>query len=119
VCDVVAVMANGRVIAMAPPNELRRRAFGGDVVELRPERGWFTGEEIAKLATEPFVARAERTVNGARVVVEDSAMDTPRLVDAVRELDIGPVAVDQLTPDYDDVFVAIMEAAGAGAERDG
>ena len=65
-CDVVAVMANGRVVALAPPDELRRRAFGGDIVDLRPERGWFTPEEIAKLGTESFVAPVDRTADGAR-----------------------------------------------------
>jgi ABC-2 type transport system ATP-binding protein len=116
-CDVVAVMAQGRIVTLAPPDELRRRAFGGDLIELRPERGWFTADEIGKLSTEPYVARADRTAAGARVVVEDAAMDTPRIIEAVRQMDIGAVALDQLTPDYDDVFVAIMRAAAAvGAE---
>ena len=115
-CDVVAVMANGRIVALAPPDQLRRRAFGGDIVDLRPERGWFTPEEVAKLGTESFVVRAERTADGARLIVEDAAMDTPRLVDVVREMDIGAVGVDQLTPNYDDIFVSIMEAANEQAE---
>jgi ABC-2 type transport system ATP-binding protein len=115
-CDLVAVMSNGRIMALAPPEQLRRQAFGGDPVDLRPERGWLTDDEIAKLTTEPFVSRAERTAGGARVTVEDAAMDTPRLVDAVRELDIGRVAVDQLSLNYDEVFVAIMAAANARAE---
>jgi ABC-2 type transport system ATP-binding protein len=115
-CDVVAVMANGRVVALGPPDQLRRRAFGGDIVDLRPERGWFTPEEVTKLSTESFVVRVDRTAEGARVIVEDAAMDTSRLVDAVREMDTGAVALDQLTPSYDDIFVSIMEAANAGAE---
>jgi ABC-2 type transport system ATP-binding protein len=112
-CDVVAVMAQGRIVGFAPPGDLRRRAFGGDVIELRAERGWLTAEEIGKLGTEPFVLRADRTADGARVIVDDAATDTPPLLDVVREMDIGPVAVDQLTPDYDDVFIAIMRAADA------
>src|SRR5919202_4610565 len=38
-CDAVAVMAQGRVIALAPPEELRRMAVGGEVIELETAQG--------------------------------------------------------------------------------
>src|SRR5207253_3975996 len=34
-CDTVAVLARGRLIALAPPEALRREALGGDVIEFR------------------------------------------------------------------------------------
>jgi ABC-2 type transport system ATP-binding protein len=110
-CDVVAVMCAGRIVAIEPPQALRRRAFGGDVIELRPERGWFTRDEIDKLATEPFVVSAGRTADGVRAVVEDAATDAPRLLTHLRGTEVGPVAINQITPDYDEVFVAIMRSA--------
>ena len=39
-CDLVAVMCAGRVLALDTPDGLRRRAFGGDLIDVRPERGW-------------------------------------------------------------------------------
>jgi len=114
-CDVVAVMCGGRIVALEQPELLRRRAFGGDIVELRPERGWFTREETEKLATEPFVVSTERTIDGVRLVVEDAAADTPSLLGLLQSTDVGTVAVNQITPDYDDVFVAIMRNADAAS----
>jgi ABC-2 type transport system ATP-binding protein len=114
-CDVVAVMCAGRIVALEPPDTLRRKAFGGDIVELRAERGWFTREETEKLATEPFVISTQRTADGLRVVVDDSATDTPRLLSVLQSADVGPVTVNQITPDYDEVFVAIMRETDAAS----
>jgi len=102
-------------VALDTPDGLRRRAFGGDLVDVRPERGWLTGAEVEKLAAEPFVLRAQRTADGARLVVADSAAATPLLAEDLRQLAIGQVAIDQVTPDYDDIFVALMRASDAAA----
>jgi ABC-2 type transport system ATP-binding protein len=110
-CDVVAVMCAGRIVAFEPPDTLRRRAFGGDIVDLTADRGWFTREEIDKLATEPYVIAAHRTAEGVRMVVEDATTDTPRLLGVLQDAEVGTVTVNQITPDYDDVFVAIMRAS--------
>jgi len=114
-CDVVAVMCAGRIVAVEAPEALRRRAFGGDIVELSAERGWFTREEVDKLATEPYVISTYRTADGVRMVVEDAATDTPRLLGVLQNADVGPVTVNQITPDYDEVFVAIMREADAAS----
>jgi ABC-2 type transport system ATP-binding protein len=114
-CDVVAVMCAGRIVAFEPPEILRRRAFGGEIVELSAERGWFTREEVEKLATEPYVLSTQRTADGVRVVVDDATTDTQRLLGVLQNADVGPVTVDQITPDYDEVFVAIMREADAAS----
>jgi len=48
-------------------------------------------------------------------VVEDAATDTPRLLGVHQNADVGPVTVNQITPDYDEVFVAIMREADAAS----
>jgi ABC-2 type transport system ATP-binding protein len=110
-CDFVAVMCAGRIVALEPPDTLRRRAFGGDIVELSAERGWFTREEIEKLAAEPYVISTHRTPDGLRMIVEDATTDTPRLLGILQSAGVGPVSVNQITPDYDEIFVAIMRAS--------
>ncbi|HEY1278458.1 MAG TPA: ABC transporter ATP-binding protein [Acidimicrobiales bacterium] len=110
-CDVVAVMCAGRIVALEAPDTLRRRAFGGDIVDLSAERGWFSREEIEKLAAEPYVIATHRTADGLRMVVEDATTDTPRLLGVLQNAEVGPVTVNQITPDYDEVFVAIMRAS--------
>ncbi len=112
-CDVVAVMFAGRVLAFDTPEGLRRSVFGGDLIDVRPARGWFTGEDVEKLAAEPFVRSLERTVDGVRLVVSDATTATQLLADHLRDRDLGPVAIDQVTPDYDEIFVHLIEAAKA------
>jgi ABC-2 type transport system ATP-binding protein len=112
-CDVVAVMFAGRVLAFDTPDGLRHRAFGGDLIDVRPARGWFTGEDMEKLAAEPFVLSVERIGDGARLVVADATTATQLLLDHLRDREVGPVSIDQVSPDYDDIFVQLIEAANA------
>ena len=51
-CDQVALIAEGRLIALATPDELRRLAVGGDVIEIETAAR-FDGMALAEL---PFVA---------------------------------------------------------------
>ena len=46
---------------------------------------------------------------------DDSATDTPRLLGVLQSADVGPVTVNQITPDYDEVFVAIMRETATTA----
>jgi len=112
-CDLVAVMCAGRIVAFDTPDGLRRQAFGGDLIDVRPERGWLTREDVEKLAAEPFVRSVNRTAYGARLVVEDATIATAPLLSHLQEREIGAVAIDQVTPDYDEVFVEILRTSDA------
>jgi hypothetical protein len=93
---------------------LRRRAFGGELIDVRPARGWLTGEDLEKLAAEPFVLSLQRIVDGVRLVVADATTATQQLLDHLRDREVGPVAIDQVSADYDDIFVQLI-AAETGA----
>jgi hypothetical protein len=105
------VMCAGRIIAFDAPEGLRRRAFGGDLIDVRPERGWLTGEDVEKLAAEPFVRAAHRTADGVRLVVDDATTATAPLLAHLQDREIGNVALDQVTPDYDEVFVELLRSS--------
>jgi len=114
-CDVVAVMAEGRLLMAAPPDELRRHAFGGDVVHVTPERGWMTGPELQALNAEPYVVSAVRDDDRVRVVLRDVG-DVPALTDHLERAGIVVGNVDTVQPSYDEVFVALIRLARAQAE---
>jgi ABC-2 type transport system ATP-binding protein len=116
-CDLVAVMCAGRIIAVDTPEGLRRRAFGGDLIDVRPQRGWLTQEDLEKLAAEPFVLSVDRTPGGARLVVADATTATAPLADHLNDRDMGAVAIDQVTPDYDEIFVQLLRANDAAPEE--
>ena len=68
-CDAVALIAEGRLVALAPPEELRRRALGGHAIEVETEAPF----DPATLTARPEVLGVRLT--GARsflAMVEDA-----------------------------------------------
>lgn len=109
-CDLVAVMAAGRIIMLEPPAELRRRAYGGDPMEVSLDRGWMSGAEIRRLESQPFVRSVRRTDAGLEVTVGDAETDTTALDRYFAEAGIESGPITQLEPSYDDMFVRIINA---------
>ena len=109
-CDVVAVMVEGELMTVATPDELRRQAFGGEVVHVTPERGWMTGAELQDLAAQPFVVSATRDDDRVRVIVTDLG-EVPALTEHLQRGGIAVTSVDTVQPSYDEVFVSLIRAA--------
>lgn len=105
-CDVVALIADGRVIAMASPEGLRRDAMGGDVVEIK------TTEPLDPRALEPVtgVRSVQRIdVRRLRLVVDDAATVLPELVDGVAAAGGEVVSAQEERPSFDTVFANLIE----------
>ena len=51
-CDLVALVAEGRLIALATPDDLRRQAMGGDILEVETV-AMFDGELLRDLPVDP------------------------------------------------------------------
>ncbi len=109
-CDVVAVMSEGRLIATGAPEELRRRACGGEVVELTTA-GHLTDGALVELGRLAYVRGPVRRA-GARVIqltVDDASRAQPDLIDELRRHGVEVASSAEATPDYDDVFVRLIE----------
>ena len=105
-CDRVALIANGRLLALATPDELRRQAVGGDIVVIETA-ALFDGEQLASL---PLVRRVRQ--DGPRrltVVVDDAGIALPDVVEAVRERGGEVTSGREERPSFDDVFAALVE----------
>jgi ABC-2 type transport system ATP-binding protein len=105
-CDVVALISDGRLIALATPDELRRSAGGGDVVEIETA-GAFDGTGLADFA---FV-RDARWIGPRRwrLVVDDAGTAVPEIVDGLtsRGVDVANAREERLT--FDEVFTTLVE----------
>jgi ABC-2 type transport system ATP-binding protein len=79
-CDLVGMLVEGRLVTLDTPKGLRRQAFGGDLVILRPvERIDF--EHVQALNQLPFVRRSWRAGEiEVHITVEDAATAIPQLV---------------------------------------
>jgi ABC-2 type transport system ATP-binding protein len=114
-CDSVALIADGSVIAMGTPGELRRRALGGEVIELAT-KGTF---DAGTLAADPLVQRIQQTgLREFRVVVEDAGAATPEIVAAVEAAGGEVDSVREYRPNFEEVFTTLVER-GSGPLAEG
>jgi ABC-2 type transport system ATP-binding protein len=105
-CDMVALISGGRLIALARPEELRREALGGDIVEIIT-----TGEFDSALLTElPVVRSIEgRGPNELRVRVDDASTAMPEVVDAITANGGQVASANEARPSFDEVFAILVE----------
>ncbi|HEX5012777.1 MAG TPA: ATP-binding cassette domain-containing protein [Candidatus Limnocylindrales bacterium] len=111
-CDRVALIANGRLIAFAPPDDLRRDAFGGDVIEVETTQ-LFDARAIESV--EGVRAVRQRTPRSFSVTVADAAVALPAVVEAVTGAGAEVVSAQEVRPTFDEVFAQLVERAEAEA----
>jgi ABC-2 type transport system ATP-binding protein len=105
-CDQVALIARGRLIAFASPDELRRQAFGGDVIDVQTV-GLFDAEAIDQLPG--VVSVTQRGPREFTATAEDAAVTLPAVVDAVREAGAEVETAQEMRPSFDEVFALLVE----------
>jgi ABC-2 type transport system ATP-binding protein len=105
-CDNVALIAQGRLAALATPEDLRREATGGDVIEIETASA-FDADRLAGLSQ---VRRVSQTVPRAfHVVVDDAGAATPNVVAAVAEAGGEVVSAREYRLTFDEVFTELVE----------
>lgn len=105
-CDSVALIAGGRLIALAPPDELRRAAAGGDAVEIETSAP-FDG---ARLRDVPMVRRVQQVDDrNLLVTVDDAATALPDVVSAITERGGEVESAREMRPSFDSVFATLVE----------
>ncbi len=104
-CDRVALIAGGRLIALAEPDELRRDAMGGDLLELETTAR-FDGTALAETPSVRHVRQdGPRTLT---LTVDDAGSATPAVVEAIETLGGEVATVREVRPSFDDVFAALV-----------
>jgi len=112
-CDLVGVMYAGRVLTVNTPEELRRKAFGGEIVHI------VTSERIeyihrVHLEKLPFVKGNVAIINDneIKVFVDDADSAIPQLIESCQEEGLDVQTIEKQIPSFDDVFVRIIEERG-------
>ncbi|HEU0167400.1 MAG TPA: ABC transporter ATP-binding protein [Chloroflexota bacterium] len=112
-CDNVAVMAHSRLVALGSPQALRRKALGGEMVDI--QSGPLAPATLSHLRELPQVKAVRWNDDGGlRVVVEDAATATPAITESLQHDGEVVEAVRPVVPSFDEVFRHIV-----GADRDG
>lgn len=106
-CDVVVVLDEGHVVAVGPPEELRRTAIGGDAVNLRFADPVDDGV-LTELGNQGCRSVDRIDQSNVRVVVEQSSSDLPELLRRLAELSIEVEESADVPVDWDEVFIALI-----------
>jgi ABC-2 type transport system ATP-binding protein len=117
-CDQVALIAGGRLIAYAPPEELRRQATGGDIIEIETVRV----VDASSFEALPGVVRVRQLQpRRIRVTVEDAATGLPGVVEAVGATGAEVASAQEQRISFDEVFAELVarHRAENGDETDG
>jgi ABC-2 type transport system ATP-binding protein len=104
-CDGVALISDGRLIAIGTPDELRREAAGGDVVDIETAEP-FDGDVLRAL---PFVRHVRQDgPQGLSVTVDDAGTATPDVVEAIRAGGGEVASAREVRPSFDEVFAILV-----------
>ncbi len=114
-CDQVALIAHGRLIALAPPDELRRAAVGGQAIEVETTR-LFDGSSVE--STPGVVAVEQVGPRRLRVRVDDASTRLPSVVDAVRAAGGEVASANELRLSFDQVFAELIERANGDGDAE-
>jgi ABC-2 type transport system ATP-binding protein len=111
-CDQVAVLSEGRMIAVDSPENLRNRAFGGEMIEVRsPQIGHATRPLFERV---PGVRSIDTSAPGrARLVVDDAPTAMPAIVELLRRENLEVEGIEQYRPNFDEVFVRLLQNSQA------
>ena len=118
-CDYVGVMSDGRLLMVETPEELRRRALGGDVVTVKPNH-ILDYQQMSDLRSQPFVRNRKVSLNrdlSLQIVVEDTATALPAIFSWLDDQGLTVETAEEYNPPFDDVFVMLLEQEAAREGR--
>jgi len=108
-CDRLALISYGRLVAVGTPTELRRKAIGGERIELVTAD---LSKTQAILKDSEFGANVAVSNGAVRLIVDEAASAIPRVTSFLRERRVEVLQVRQLQPSLEDVFIKLVQEAG-------
>jgi ABC-2 type transport system ATP-binding protein len=106
-CDAVALISEGDLVAFATPQDMRKRALGGEVIEVGTAAP-IDGTNLPGL--EGIVAIRQDGPRKLLFVVTDAGTATPRINDAIERAGGTVEFSREYRPTFDEVFAALVTA---------
>ncbi|HEY6460947.1 MAG TPA: ATP-binding cassette domain-containing protein [Polyangiaceae bacterium] len=103
-CDRVAIIDQGKIVALGTPQELKSRVPGSDTIELslRQPAG---DARLDELRAQPGVRAVEQTNDGVRVRADGGAALLPKVIELLREDGVEVTAANLQRISLEDVFI--------------
>jgi len=116
-CDTVAILNRGRILAIGAPEQIRRDAFGGDVVNLSLD--FVSPQAIEIIRHVPGVTYVQfLNTQDLKLTVTEGGETVPLIISALQEGRVAVKSIEQYRPDFEEVFVRLMEQDRAEDEEE-
>lgn len=102
-CDRVAIIDFGKLMALGTPSELKRKVMGGDVVET--EFAALPDKALEALKSSKFAIQVKKRENILTILAKNGAEAVPRIVELVDENGGKLRTITLREPTLDDVFL--------------
>jgi ABC-2 type transport system ATP-binding protein len=104
-CDNLAIVDRGKIVALGTPTELKREVTGGDIVEA--DFSTLTDTVLRALEKSDFVLEVKRRKDGLTILVKNGAEAVPKIVGLVDSNGgkLRTITLRELT--LDDVFLNV------------
>jgi ABC-2 type transport system ATP-binding protein len=110
-CDQIAVLGRGQLVAQGTPEQVRQQALGGELVLVTADG--LTRDLVGALTALEGVRGARRpSYEQLELIVERADRAIPRLLAALADSGAEVKQVTQTRPNFDEVFVRLMEQSG-------
>lgn len=113
-CDLVGIMRDGRLLYIDTPQDLRKKAFGGDLIRIvvAPERARDAADVLNQQPEVKDARRATAQPGLVLVSTEDAAKALPDLMAALRDKGIDIIESEQYVSPFDEVFLELVKQEG-------
>jgi ABC-2 type transport system ATP-binding protein len=103
-CDRIAIMDHGEIVAEGTPAELKREISGEVITVGLPPRSTPKAAEL--LSNEPYVTKLETLdEGGVRLFVDEGATAIPQILRTLDAADVVLGSIELHRPSLDDVFL--------------
>ncbi|HOG45375.1 MAG TPA: ABC transporter ATP-binding protein [Anaerolineae bacterium] len=116
-CDRVALMDAGHLIAFDEPEALRKRAFGGDLLELITHRDIYAYLRVLEKMRQ-VRALEVRAHDRLVIAVDDAGRALPEVVGALQSQGLAPESLREMPPPFDDVFERLIRQHERRAQQE-
>jgi ABC-2 type transport system ATP-binding protein len=120
-CDAVAMIVGGRIIALAPPDQLRRLATDGDLLDIETEALFDASQLNGTAGVRAITQDGPRHM---RITVDNAGTSLPVVVDAIKDAGTEVVSAREHRLSFDEIFAILVarseeeQAAQAAAADD-
>jgi ABC-2 type transport system ATP-binding protein len=114
-CDAVAMIVGGPIIALAPPDELRRMATNGDLLDIETS-SVFDGSDL--VGAEGVGEVSQDGPRHFRVVVDDAGTALPLVVERIRASGVEVESAREHRLSFDEIFAILVARHEESVARD-